>query len=145
MEDPATGHSFRFPGGMKIAIYVEVSIVFYTIDLFCLEYVLYWCIYITGLYSGFCLMGGISVYFEMKGGEAEMIGGGGAKPLISCTECHLSKFKGGETSARGTMPPPPAPLNTALYSIVLCCISHTTVKTLLQSYSHKENLTIRKT
>lgn len=25
VEDPVTGYSFRFPGGMKWAIYVEVS------------------------------------------------------------------------------------------------------------------------
>ena len=28
VEDPATGHSFRFPGGVKISIYVEVSTVY---------------------------------------------------------------------------------------------------------------------
>ena len=30
-------------------------------------------------------MGGKSAYFEIKGG--------GAKPIISCTKYHLSKFK----------------------------------------------------
>ena len=30
VEDPATGKSFRIPGGLEWAIYVEVSNVFYT-------------------------------------------------------------------------------------------------------------------
>ena len=39
-------------------------------------------------------MEGKSAYFEMKGGGGTR-NEGGTKPLISCTEYHLSKLKGG--------------------------------------------------